>query len=109
MCIRDSPGHVPPWNDFFDGLDAFNTDENDQSSNWFWQGADAGKYTNADIWAIRILSMEANTHFSYGPHEGKHFYNHAGERLRILGEIPVRKTNAQGQPPQFCRTSPGRT
>jgi hypothetical protein len=92
------PGHVPSWNNFFDGLDAFNTDENDQSSNWFWQGADAGKYTNADIWAIRILSMEANTHFSYGPHEGKHFYNHAGERLRILGEIPVRKTNAQGQP-----------
>ena len=92
------PGHVPSWNDFFDGLDAFNTDENEQSSNWFWQGADAGKYTNADIWAIRILAMEANTHFSYGPHEGKHFYNHAGERLRILGEIPVRKTNAQGQP-----------
>ena len=92
------PGHVPTWNDFFDGLDAFNTDENEQSSNWFWQGADAGKYTNADIWAIRILAMEANTHFSYGPHAGKHFYNHAGERLRILGEIPVRKTNAQGQP-----------
>ena len=92
------PGHVPSWNDFFDGLDAFNTDENEQSSNWFWQGADAGKYTNADIWAIRILAMEANTHFSYGPHEGKHFYNHAGERLRILGEIPVRKTTAGGQP-----------
>ena len=87
------PGHVPSWNDFFDGLDAFNTDENEQSSNWFWQGADAGKYTNADIWAIRILAMEANTHFSYGPHAGKHFYNHAGERLRILGEIPVRKTD----------------
>ncbi len=92
------PGHVRPWNDFFDGLDAFNTDENDQSSNWFWQGADAGRYTSADIWAIRLVALEANSHFSYGPHEGKHFASYAGERMRILGEIPVRKLDGQGQP-----------
>ena len=51
----------------FDGLDAFNTAENDSSSNWSWQGADAGRYTNADIWAVRILAMEPNTHRSVRP------------------------------------------
>ena len=34
-------------------------------------GRDAGRYTNADIWAIRILAMEPNTHRSYGPHGGR--------------------------------------
>lgn len=92
------PGYVVPWSNTFDGLDVFNTSENEQSSNWFTQGADAGKFANADIWAIRLLSMEANTHRSYGPHEGKHFVSHAGERLRILGEIPVRKADGQGNP-----------
>lgn len=92
------PGFVVPWSDTFDGLDAWNTSENDQSSNWGWQGADAGKYTNAEIWAVRILSMEANTHRSYGPEGGKQFVSHAGERLRILGEIPLRKTQAGGGP-----------
>jgi hypothetical protein len=42
--------------------------------------------------------MEPNTHFSYGPHEGRHFFSHAGEHLRILGEIPVRKNDPQGHP-----------
>src|SRR5262249_3004698 len=55
------PGSVTPWDDTFDGLDAFNTYENDQSSNWSTQGSDAGKYSNSDIWAIRLLAMEPNT------------------------------------------------
>ncbi|NJL27129.1 MAG: hypothetical protein HC897_04200 [Thermoanaerobaculia bacterium] len=92
------PGWVTPWADTFDGLDAFNTGENGQSSNWEYQGAEAGKYSNADIWAVRIIALEANTHRSYGPHEGKHFFNHAGERMRILGEIALRKIDGQGQP-----------
>ncbi|HEX4952334.1 MAG TPA: hypothetical protein VF017_02915 [Thermoanaerobaculia bacterium] len=92
------PGWVTPWADSFDGLDAFNTSENGQSSNWDWQGSDAGKYANSEIWAVRVLAMEPNSHRSYGPHEGRHFRSHASERLRILGEIPLRKTNAQGQP-----------
>ncbi len=92
------PGVVTPWANTFDGLDAFNTSENEQSSNWVYQGSDAGKITNADIWAIRLLAMEPNTHRSYGPHEGRQFESHAGERLRILGEVPVRKTDGQGQP-----------
>jgi len=92
------PGTVVSWSNTFDGLDAFNTSENEQSSNWGTQGADAGKYSNADIWAIRVLAMEPHTHRSYGPNEGRHFTSHASERLRILGEIPLRKVNAQGQP-----------
>jgi len=54
-------------------------------TNWDGQGADAGLYTNSDIHAIRILAMEPP---SLGV-AGK-FRNQAGERLRILGEFPVR-------------------
>lgn len=41
----------------FDGLDQFNTAENEFNGNWFWQGADVGKYANSDIWAVRILAI----------------------------------------------------
>jgi hypothetical protein len=92
------PGSVPPWADFYDGLDAFNTSENGQSSNWATQGSDDGKYSNDDIWAIRIVGMEPHSHRSYGPHEGRAFTSHAEERLRVLGEIPVRKVDGQGNP-----------
>lgn len=92
------PGLVSPFSNTFDGLDAFNTSENNQSGNWFTQGADAGKYSNSDIWAVRVLAMEPHTHRSYGPHIGRQFNSHAEERLRILGEIPLRKFTTQGQP-----------
>lgn len=82
----------------WDGLDAFNTYENGQSSNWGVQGAEAGRYADDDVWAIRLLAMEPNTHRSYGPGEGRHFESHANERLRILGELPVRKWNPDGSP-----------
>ncbi len=91
------PGSVTPWNNTFDGLDAFNTSENGQSSNWGQQGADAGKYDDTDIWAVRILAMEPNTHRSYGPDNGRQFTSHANERLRILGEIPLRKDDGGGE------------
>lgn len=79
----------------FDGLDPFNTSQNGVSSNWSYQGANAGKYENSDIWAIRLLAMEPNTDRRYGPDSAHHgtatdFYNHANERLRIMGEVPVR-------------------
>ena len=90
------PGTVTSWNNTFDGLDAFNTSENGQSSNWGQQGADAGKYDDADIWAVRVLSMEPNTHRSYGPVNGRQYTSHANERLRILGEIPLRKPDGAG-------------
>ena len=92
------PGTVTPWSDTFDGLDSFNTGENGQSSNWGTQGSDAGKYADSDIWAIRIVGMEPHSHRSYGPHAGRAFTSHAEERLRVLGEIPVRKFDAQNQP-----------
>jgi len=85
----------------FDGLDPFNTSQNGASSNWVFQGADAGKYSNSDIHAVRILAMEPSSHVSRGPGtsgRGRGFYNHATERLRILGEIPLRKTDDDGQP-----------
>ncbi|HYC53582.1 MAG TPA: hypothetical protein VEL28_01385 [Candidatus Binatia bacterium] len=94
------PGWVTSWSDTFDGLDAFNTGENGQSSNWVTQGSDAGRYDDDDIWAVRVLAMEPGTHRSYGPSGGPSggqlFSSHARERLRILGEIPLRKTSAGG-------------
>ncbi|MFC3192869.1 hypothetical protein ACFODZ_01320 [Marinicella sediminis] len=87
----------------FAGLDPFNTSENRSSSNWDWQGADAGVYQDSDIWAVRIVGMEPNTDRRYGPDAAHHgtatdFYNFANERLRIMGEIPVRKFNQDGSP-----------
>ena len=87
----------------FDGLDPFNTSQNNVSSNWSWQGADAGKYQNSDIWAIRLLAMEPNTDRRYGPNSAHYgtatdYFNHANERLRIMGEIPVRKFNPDQTP-----------
>ncbi len=82
----------------YDGLDVFNTYENGQSPNWGTQGADAGLYDDSDIWAVRVLAMEPNTHRSYGPNAGRQFTNHANERLRVLGEIPLRKFNPDGSP-----------
>jgi hypothetical protein len=61
--------------------------------NWGGQGADAGLYENSDIHAIRILALEPAT----TPVAGR-FHNHAHERLRILGEIPVRKFSGSEQP-----------
>lgn len=98
------PGVVPSWSDFFDGLDAFNTSENGQSSNWEYQGSDDGRYSNSEIHAVRIVAMEPNSHRSYGPNsggpsnDGNHFASHARERLRILGEIPLRKFDTNGAP-----------
>lgn len=87
----------------YNGLDPFNTNHNSVSSNWVQQGADAGLYSNSDIWAIRILAMEPTSHLAYGPdglsHTGAGFESSANERLRILGEIPVRKFDASGQQP----------
>ncbi len=95
------PGYVLSYDNHFSGLDAFNTDQNGQSSNWYYQGSDSGRYTNSEIHAVRILAMEPGSHRSYGPNEGTQFYSHANERLRILGEIPLRKpgvTDPEGNP-----------
>jgi hypothetical protein len=70
----------------YEGWDPFNADNETRS--WTHQGAEAGRYDNSDIHAIRILALEGTTDHG-GPN--RQFFNHAHERLRILGEIPVRK------------------
>lgn len=89
----------------FDGLDPFNTSQNRNHrnrrwSNWIYQGADAGKYDNSEIQAVRVLAMEGIPDRRYGPNGSSTngFVSHANERLRILGEIPVRKLDDAGQP-----------
>lgn len=92
-----TPGVAPgTWS----SLDAFNTTENDENPNWVNQGADAGRYGDDDVFAVRLLAMEGVAHRSYGPGAGATpFFTHGGtERLRILGEIPVRHLDAGGAP-----------
>jgi hypothetical protein len=81
-------GKGDPWK----GLDAFTSHGNGMPLNWHNQGADAGLYSNEDIHAVRILAMEPTTDRK-GANAGRLYQNHAGERLRILGEIPLRKFN----------------
>jgi hypothetical protein len=67
--------------------------------NWGEQGADAGLYENSDIWGVRILVLEPVSdvvakqagHFALG--------SNAEERIRILGEFPVRKFGKDGKQP----------
>jgi mono/diheme cytochrome c family protein len=77
-------------NDPWKGLDAFTSHGNGMPLNWHNQGADAGLYTNDQIHAVRLLAMEPTTDRK-GAQGGRHFWNHAHERLRVLGEIPLRK------------------
>lgn len=61
-------------------------------TNWGLQGSDAGVYDNSEIHAIRIVAQEPRTDVQGNGHNSRPFYgNHGNERLRILGEIPVRK------------------
>jgi hypothetical protein len=67
--------------------------------NWHLQGADAGTYDNSEIHAIRILAQEPLTDVTGRiKGTGPLFASHALERLRILGEIPVRKFTGDQQP-----------
>ncbi|MFO0864909.1 MAG: hypothetical protein U0744_09695 [Gemmataceae bacterium] len=68
----------------------------DSSHNWTVQGADAGLYSNDDIHAVRILLLEPTS--DNRPKNGRSFSNHARERMRILGEIPLRKFKDGKQP-----------
>lgn len=63
-----------------------------------YQGGDAGLYANDDIHAIRILILEPTTDRRNGPKAGRLFRSHAMERMRILGEIPVRKFAGDKEP-----------
>jgi hypothetical protein len=85
-------GEVPPGGVTAVGKPYAAFPTRDHRTNWDGQGADAGLYSNNDIHAVRILAMEPASL----PVAGK-FSNRAGERLRILGEIPVRKLG-KGEP-----------
>lgn len=63
--------------------------------NWGLTGADAGIYDNSEVHAIRILVQEPRTDIRGGGarNGGPLYANRALERLRILGEIPVRHFN----------------
>ncbi len=96
-------GLVPPGkvtatyaggNDPWRSLDAFTSHGNGMPLNHHNQGGDVGLYENSDIHALRILVMEPTTDRKGGADTGRRFHNHANERLRILGEIPVRKFSA---------------
>jgi hypothetical protein len=88
------PGGDDPWR----GLDAFTSHGNGMPLNWHNQGGDAGLYENGEIHAIRLLFMEPTTDRDRGPKSGRQFHSHARERLRIAGEIPVRKFVGDDQP-----------
>ena len=78
--------------------DRFYSHENFGDRNWTFQGADAGLYSDNDIYALRILALQPVTDRSY-PDNGRAFGSLFSERVRILGEIPVRKEgviDAQG-------------
>lgn len=69
-------------------------------TNWALQGSDAGVYDNSQIHAVRIVVQEPRTDLTGQGRGGRPLYaNHALERLRILGEIPLRKFAADGKQP----------
>ena len=78
-------------NDPWKGLDPFTSHGNGMPTAWHNQGSDVGLYSNDEIHAVRILAMEPTTDRRRGPKSGRQFFSHAMERLRILGEIPLRK------------------
>ncbi|HBL26865.1 MAG TPA: hypothetical protein DD490_08530, partial [Acidobacteria bacterium] len=77
---------------FWDDRDPFNTGD-EAPFRWLRQGADAGVYGDGDVWAVRVLAFSPSTDRTY-PDNGRNFNAVGGERLRILGEIPVRKPGA---------------
>ena len=85
-------------NDPWKGLDAFTSHGNGMPRAWHTQGGDVGLYSNDEIHAVRILAMPPTTDRRTGDHSGRRFHSHATERLRILGEIPLRKFGPAGQP-----------
>jgi hypothetical protein len=70
----------------------------DFPSNWGEQGADAGLYKNSDIWGLRIILFEPVSEVLYRKHRHFALGSNAEERLRILGEFPVRKFKGDDQP-----------
>jgi hypothetical protein len=67
--------------------------------NWGEQGTDSGLYSNSDIWGIRILILEPVSEVLYGKRHHFALGSNSEERIRILGEFPVRKFAKDNQQP----------
>lgn len=86
LLRRDTQGREgPSWDP---DRDPFNTSREFRYG-WEHQGVDAGIYSENDVYAVRLLAMLPQTDRSY-PNGGRAFSNVGNERLRILGEVPVR-------------------
>lgn len=66
--------------------------------NWVVQGADAGRYANDEVHAIRILAIEPQTDPAATEAGRRQWWSAGNERMRVLGEIPVRKFEDGEQP-----------
>ena len=75
-----------------------------KNHNWIAQGADAGLYDNSEISAVRIVQQEPASHYlkqvgrGHPPLKRMRWYSQISERMKILGEIPLRKTGAPLDP-----------
>lgn len=65
--------------------------------NWGEQGGDAGLYENSDIWGVRILVLEPVSDVVWQKHHHFALGSNSEERIRILGEFPVRKFDGDKQ------------
>ena len=74
-------------------------------SNWGEQGGEAGLYENGDIWGIRIVALEPVSDAVFQKQRHYSLVSNSEERLRILGEFPVRKFNGEVQPTRSRRQS----
>jgi hypothetical protein len=71
--------------------------------NWSKQGADAGLYENSDIWGIRIVLLEPVSDLGHRQEPRSRLFtlvSNSEERLRILGEFPVRKFSRSRHAPR---------
>lgn len=83
---------APSLGRYWEDRDPFNTGDA-APFRWTRQGSDSGVYGDGDVWAVRVLLQIPATDRGY-PANRRNFYTVGGERMRILGEIPVRKPGA---------------
>jgi len=79
----------PARSSVFADRDPFNPFNWDFSWSWVAQGTDAGRYADDELHAVRVLLQEPLSDLAYPDNNLQHI-THGRERLRILGEIPVR-------------------
>jgi hypothetical protein len=87
--------NVDPWDMKAPG------DVSGSAVNWVTQGASVG-FTSDEVHSVRIVVMEPVSLRYRGPNNFQRvdrlFLNPSQEKLRVLGEIPLRKWDAEGKP-----------